>query len=76
MGKTGTMTLDHMQQVFTLGYSLVYPDAIPFKLRSYILEPNNPYCPLRFPKITIKASLVTRAIPDPTTANGLRRYTA
>lgn len=76
MGKTGAMTLDHMQQVFTLGHSLVYPDAIPFELRGYILEPNNPYRPLRFPEITIKAGLVARAIPDPTTADGLRRYTA
>ena len=65
-----------MQQVFTLGRSLVHPNAIPSKLRSYILEPNNPYRPLRFPEITIKAGLVARAILDPTTANGLRRYTA
>ncbi|CAD0088172.1 unnamed protein product [Aureobasidium vineae] len=51
VGKTGPMTLNHMQQVFALGRSLVHPDAIPSELRGYILEPSNPYRPLRFPEI-------------------------
>jgi hypothetical protein len=70
------MTLDHMQQVFTLGRYLTYPNAIPSELRSYILEPGNPYRPIRFPNITSATRLTTRAILDPSTTNGLRRYTA
>jgi hypothetical protein len=70
------MTLDHMQQVFTLGRCLTHPDAIPSELRGYILEPGNPYRPVRFPDIRPAAGLTARAILDPSTTDGLRRYTA
>jgi hypothetical protein len=70
------MTLDHMQQVFTLGRCLTHPDAIPSELRGYILEPSNPYRPVRFPDIRPAAGLTARAILDPSTTDSLRRYTA
>jgi hypothetical protein len=70
------MTLDHMQQVFQRGRSLTDPTAIPFELRGYILDASNLYYPVRFPDIRSGAGLTARAIPDPSTTDGLRRYTA
>jgi hypothetical protein len=70
------MTLDHMQQVFQRGRSLTDPTAIPFELRGYILDTNNLYYPVRFPDIRSGAGLTARATPDPSTTDGLRRYTA
>lgn len=64
-----------MQQIFTLSRSLTYPNAIPSKLRSYILELGNPYYPICFSNIRSATRLATRAILDPSTTNGLRRYT-
>jgi hypothetical protein len=47
----------------------------PSKLCGYILEPGNPYRPICFPDIRSAARLTARAILDPSTTNGLRRYT-